>query len=83
MQKDVRQPVVGNNEAVALGNVEPLDTAGEFDEASGFGTILLPVERSLDKSVTRSGGMSPIVTVPPKSLRRGEWIGASSESEFN
>src|SRR5215471_17476996 len=36
VQENVRHPVVGNDETVALGDIEPLDDAGEFDDARGF-----------------------------------------------
>src|SRR5262249_57289215 len=36
VQENVGHPVVGNNEPVALGDVEPFDDAGEFDDARGL-----------------------------------------------
>ena len=36
VQEDVGHPIVGNDEAVALGDVEPLDDAGELDDAHGL-----------------------------------------------
>ena len=36
VQQHVRQAVIRNDEAVALGNVEPLDGAAEFDHARGL-----------------------------------------------
>src|SRR5262249_6952727 len=36
MQENVRQPVVGNDESISLGHIEPLDDAGELDNARGF-----------------------------------------------
>jgi hypothetical protein len=32
MQKDVGHPIVGNDEAKSLRNIEPLDDARQFDE---------------------------------------------------
>src|SRR5262245_31504354 len=32
MQEDVRQPVVGNNEPVALGDIKPFDDPGELND---------------------------------------------------
>ena len=32
MQQDVRQAVVRHDEAIALGDIEPLDDAGELDD---------------------------------------------------
>src|SRR5262245_31056633 len=40
VQEDVGHPVVGNDEAVTLGDVEPLDDAGELDDARGLVTDL-------------------------------------------
>ena len=36
VQEDVGHPVVGNDEAVALGDIEPFDDAGELDDARGL-----------------------------------------------
>jgi hypothetical protein len=36
MQKNVGHAVVGNDEAIALGDIEPLDAARELDNARGF-----------------------------------------------
>jgi hypothetical protein len=33
VQEDVGHPVIGNDEAVSLGDVEPFDDAGELDDA--------------------------------------------------
>src|SRR5262249_33672520 len=40
VQEDVRHPVVGNDEAVTLGDVEPFDDAGELDDARRLVTDL-------------------------------------------
>src|SRR5262245_8556432 len=40
VQEDVGHPVVGNDEAVTLGHIEPLDGAGQFDDARGLVTDL-------------------------------------------
>jgi hypothetical protein len=37
VQKNVGHPVVGDNETVTLGDIEPLDGAGELDDARSFG----------------------------------------------
>jgi hypothetical protein len=36
VQQNVGHPVIGNNEAIALGDVEPFDDAGELDDARGL-----------------------------------------------
>ena len=35
MDQNVRHAVVGNNETIALGNVEPLDDPGDLDQVDG------------------------------------------------
>ena len=40
VQEDVGHAVVGNDEAVSLGDIEPLDDAGELDDARGLVTDL-------------------------------------------
>ena len=36
VQEDVGHPIVGNDESVTLGDVEPFDDAGELDDARGL-----------------------------------------------
>jgi hypothetical protein len=36
MQQDIRHAVVGNDESVALGDIEPLDRTGELDDVRRF-----------------------------------------------
>src|SRR5262249_24600699 len=36
VQKDVRPPIVGYDETISLGGIEPFDDAGYFDEVGGL-----------------------------------------------
>src|SRR5262249_17231560 len=40
VQKNVGHPVVGNDEAIAFGDIEPLDGAAELDDARRFAADL-------------------------------------------
>src|SRR5215470_6735279 len=52
MEENVRQPVVGHDEAVSLGYVEPLDDAAELDNARNFITDI--ADRSAISADTNS-----------------------------
>ena len=54
VQQDVRRAIVGHDEAETLGDVEPLDAAGHFDEVESFILVLVRLAGSGDHAI-RSG----------------------------
>ena len=59
MKKDVRQAVIGNDEAVPLGDIEPLDDAGELDDARRLICVLAPAPGSIPYGAPSPFGPTP------------------------